>query len=365
VVNGGMLDLSTPGGRMVARQLGAVARYESEHRSERVRAKHRELAEKGLWPGGGHRPFGYGSDGVTLVPEEAAVVREAAKRVLAGESLRGICMDLDRRGIVGAEGGRMHTLRLKTILRSARISGQREHKGVMTKAVWPALVTPAQLILLRAKLVPGKRNRGRTLLAGLLVCGRCGQGMVSKPRARGIPCYGCKHESGGCGVNVRAAPLESYVMDQLRLHLDSPEAQAILSPPRHDEKDTDVAAIEQARANIIAIGEQKLSPATLPIMIAPWERQIADAEKRIRGRAPLLRSGSLRSKPGEVINLAEATAWLRTEMATSLGKWGPWVTSTRDQRRALLWALIERIVVSPAVRPGRVFQESRVHVVWR
>ncbi|MGH3800706.1 MAG: recombinase family protein [Pseudonocardiaceae bacterium] len=36
-VQAGPLDLSTPSGRMVARQLGAVARYESEHRSERVR----------------------------------------------------------------------------------------------------------------------------------------------------------------------------------------------------------------------------------------------------------------------------------------------------------------------------------------
>ena len=88
VVNGGMLDLSTPGGRMVARQLGAVARYESEHRSERVRRKHKELAEKGKWSGGGHRPYGYKADGVTLIPVEAAIIREAADRVLAGESLR-------------------------------------------------------------------------------------------------------------------------------------------------------------------------------------------------------------------------------------------------------------------------------------
>ncbi len=38
-VQAGPLDLSSPSGRMVARQLGAVARYESEHRSERVRRR--------------------------------------------------------------------------------------------------------------------------------------------------------------------------------------------------------------------------------------------------------------------------------------------------------------------------------------
>jgi site-specific DNA recombinase len=51
-----VLDLSTPSGRMVARQLGAVARYESEHKSERQRRKHQELAEASKSSGGGARP---------------------------------------------------------------------------------------------------------------------------------------------------------------------------------------------------------------------------------------------------------------------------------------------------------------------
>jgi len=34
----GNWDLSTPAGRMVARQIGAVSRYESEHKSQRVKA---------------------------------------------------------------------------------------------------------------------------------------------------------------------------------------------------------------------------------------------------------------------------------------------------------------------------------------
>jgi len=41
------LDLSSPSGRMVARQLGAVARYESEHRSERVRRAFLQGAQQG------------------------------------------------------------------------------------------------------------------------------------------------------------------------------------------------------------------------------------------------------------------------------------------------------------------------------
>src|SRR5262245_50374036 len=46
-VTAGAYDLATPSGRMTARVVGAVARHESEHKSERIRRKHRELAEHG------------------------------------------------------------------------------------------------------------------------------------------------------------------------------------------------------------------------------------------------------------------------------------------------------------------------------
>jgi len=46
-VQAGPLDLSTPPGRMVARQLGAVAEYESEQKGERERAANRQRAQQG------------------------------------------------------------------------------------------------------------------------------------------------------------------------------------------------------------------------------------------------------------------------------------------------------------------------------
>jgi site-specific DNA recombinase len=61
-VTAGDVDLSTAHGRMTARIVGAVARHESEHKSERNRRKHLELAEKGL-PSGGQRRYGYGPRG--------------------------------------------------------------------------------------------------------------------------------------------------------------------------------------------------------------------------------------------------------------------------------------------------------------
>ena len=43
----GDVDLGTPVGRLTARMLGGLARYESDHKSERILRKHEELATAG------------------------------------------------------------------------------------------------------------------------------------------------------------------------------------------------------------------------------------------------------------------------------------------------------------------------------
>src|SRR5215217_1593884 len=88
-VQSGLWDLSTPSGRMSARQLGAVARYESEHRSERVKAAKVANAKAGKILGGG-RTWGYEVGGVVR-DDEAAEIRKAAEALVSGVSLRQIC----------------------------------------------------------------------------------------------------------------------------------------------------------------------------------------------------------------------------------------------------------------------------------
>jgi site-specific DNA recombinase len=86
-VRAGPLDLATPAGRAVARTLGAWARYESEHKADRSRRKALELAERRAISGGGARPYGYAEDRRTIIPEEAAIIRELVDRALFGEPL--------------------------------------------------------------------------------------------------------------------------------------------------------------------------------------------------------------------------------------------------------------------------------------
>src|SRR5207248_4948736 len=48
----GDVDLADHGGRLLARMLGGLARYESDNKSERIRGKHLEIAESGGGPSG-------------------------------------------------------------------------------------------------------------------------------------------------------------------------------------------------------------------------------------------------------------------------------------------------------------------------
>src|SRR3954451_2436961 len=105
----GDVDLGSHIGRLTARMLGGLARYESDHKSERIRRKHEELALSGKVSGGGSRPYGYETDKRRLRPAEAAIVQECARRFRAGESLRSIAGDLNARAVPSASGGKWST----------------------------------------------------------------------------------------------------------------------------------------------------------------------------------------------------------------------------------------------------------------
>ena len=97
-VKAGEIDLSTPSGRAIARTLGAWARYESEHKSERITRKKLELAHAGKFSGG---PVPYGwviVDGVPVIVEaDAQEIRKAVGAIIVGESIGSIVKDLNTR----------------------------------------------------------------------------------------------------------------------------------------------------------------------------------------------------------------------------------------------------------------------------
>ncbi len=227
-VQGGDYDLSTASGRMSARILGNVARHESEHKSERILSKMRELRRGGKLTGGGKRPYGYNEDRLTINESEAAIVREVTSRVLAGDSILSIIRDLNVRKVTSATGGVWTLSSVSRFLRSLRIAGLRDDgDGKAIPAPWGAIITVAQHRQLRTKLAKNKNSGQRVakrylLTGGLVRCANCGAPMIGRP-INGIPTYCCAKDRGGCGsVFTRVAGVDKVVIERAIQIVDGP-----------------------------------------------------------------------------------------------------------------------------------------------
>ncbi|WP_460819532.1 recombinase family protein [Nocardioides korecus] len=132
----GDTDISTTDGLMMARILGAFAAKESANIGRRVARKMEQVAAEGRPHGGSRRPYSYGPDKITVVPDEAEVYRTLVARFLAGESTRSLTIWLNDTGIPTVTGAAWVTSTLKRMLTNPRYAGLREHRG---EVVGPAV----------------------------------------------------------------------------------------------------------------------------------------------------------------------------------------------------------------------------------
>jgi DNA invertase Pin-like site-specific DNA recombinase len=351
-VQGGDYDLSTASGRMTARVVGAVARHESEHKSERLRAKMRELVEAGKMTGGsGHRAYGYdayeaGSHELVVREDEAEVVRELVDRYLAGESLAGLCRDLNRRGVPTAMGGRWKFPTLRGLLVSSRIAGLREHDGKLVPAPWPAIIDADQhhrvLARVRANAHAGRRAARRFLLTGIARCGRegCGAPLVGRTimgsrTKRFEPRYVCARERGGCsGISVLAVPVEERTEEVIFEAMESPELRRRLTHNGHQPSDLhdELESIERRMAELArdwADGQ---------ITHGEWQvarKRLNDRQAEIRTQ--IGRRDDEEAQDGVLARWADGERSLRDD----------WPMLSIDQKRAIAARVLGRVVIAP------------------
>lgn len=216
----GKINLSTPDGRTIARVVTAFAAGEVEKTRMRILRKQLELAEAGAWPG--KKCYGFTAEG-QIIPEEAAVIREMASRVLHGEGFNAIARDFNERNIPTARGGGWRAATIQNIMAAPRIAGLRVHNGkVASKGQWEGIVSEETSAILRARLAPG-RSRGtrggprKHLLTGLLVCSKCQTGMVKSINGRSKkPSYRCPRNVGAAacgGTTIVAAETEAWLAE--------------------------------------------------------------------------------------------------------------------------------------------------------
>jgi len=375
----GNLDFATASGRMVAGMLGVTARYESEHKAERQRRKHQELAAAGKSAGGG-RPFGYEADRRSVRPAEAELIREAARRVLEGEAMRSVCRDWNNRGIPTVSGASDWAPQvLRRLLISARISGRREYSyadgkrldigRITATAEWPGIISADDSDHLRHLLVGNGRPgqvREYLLTGGVARCGRCGQALQAHPRSltqkelaagltegrKEMACVKRGKNDPHCGrLGILAKPVEELVAKAIFRAVGAGALARALKPGDNRAALKELLEVQTKQNELTdmwAAGE---------LNAEQWKRAAAklkDREERARRQVENQRQPRALDGIPDVLETA-------------------WPTLPLHRRRAIVDVLIESVDITPAtsraqrnaVENSTLIDLSRVTIRWK
>lgn len=201
----GLGDVTQHAGLLIGFITAWQSEGESLNTSIRVKDSIQRLAQEGRWRGGrllyGFRsicichglakcPEGKDCRGWKLTPDEeggAIILRETARRVIAGESVNAVTADLNRRGVPSADDKLWKALTLRRMLRKPALMD-----GILTVAEWNQL---------QSALNERRRNKYvRTLdldavTLDLMFCARCGAKIYRWHDQRNGKAYGrCRNE---------------------------------------------------------------------------------------------------------------------------------------------------------------------------
>lgn len=342
----GEVDPSSAEGCMRMGILANVAEFESARKAERVTAASAARAAKGRPHG--RAPYGWtGAAGAwQLDPDAAPIIAEAARRVLAGDSVTTICHDFDQRGVPTPNGGdHWWPMTLRKLLRRPSTAGLRDLRGeVVAEGDWPAIVPRDQWesILVALRSPTPQRKPRRYLLSGLLRCGVDGDRMTGHAaRTRRYKCVRCSQ-------TIHADRLDELVTETVITTLDTPRLAKRINAAKSDPGEG--AAL----------------------------RALADADERLKALAAMFGAGDIRLDEYRAAQQAASAARAAAEAklsdkrgtralaaiaGTSGGLRTAWDGASVGWRRQVLDAVLERIDVGPIVGSG--WTPERVSLVWR
>jgi DNA invertase Pin-like site-specific DNA recombinase len=357
-VQAGPIDLATPAGRLVARQLGAVARYESEHRSARIARKHQELAEAGK-PNGGRRPYGYTKDH-KVEPAEAAILKECAQRLLAGESVRSVTRSLNDNEIPSASGGTWYTTTLRDMLVNPRAAGMRQYKGkIIGRGTWEPILDEDTWNALRTLLLDPSRNKTTTtarkhLLTALARCGVCERSVISG----GISGWGDerrRYATYRCITRThfvrKMSEIDKQVEALVVARLSQPDALALSSEP--DRRNDAVRLAQQIEAVQKRLEGEAIRYAEDDSMTAPEYKAIVG---RLRERLNDFMQKQARLQAPDRAVLKGLVGRPNVEEV--------WNNLELSRKRAVI-DLLMSVYIHPCGRGGRYFRPETLEIRWR
>lgn len=365
-VTGPELDFSTATGRMLAELLAVFDSYESDLKGERVARATLQRVQSGGHSG----DLGYGwrkaaAGGYVTDRAQAKVVREIVTRLTAGESVRGLTDDLNRRGVASPGAGQSRgdgtwgkTSVRKVALRPSN-AGLVVHQGeVIGEGTWPAIVTREEheavksALTRAAQAVPGNPTGASQRVHMLTftdnaVCGVCGERLrVATKRGRyGAPqvLYVCSGR--GCTGRKRDA-VDAWVTSVVLERLRQPDLASVLDSREADlleaERDALLAKREDAKAAFMAGAITATMLGELETELAPL---IVQAESR-------LVASTVTQAVDPVADLVRAT--------DPEALWQAW---TPVQRLAVIQSIRMLVRIMPT-KGGPGFDPESVEISW-
>jgi site-specific DNA recombinase len=364
----GEYDLTSANGKKAFRDQVSGAAYESDRLSTRVKRGKRVKAMRGE-PNVSSRPFGFEADGTTVRPAEAAILRDLAARLLAGESQDAMIADLNTRGITTSYGKPWTRAGVRQVLSRPRNAGQVEHLGAIVGRL-PGEPILDESTYQRVLALYASRRRGRPvsdayLCSGTVHCGRCGHPLTGRPRTNMKPYpdgsvrrqYWCQPRAvdGGCGgISIDQRELDRHIGVLVVHILADPrhagaiEAAARAAGEKRRELEAEIAECEHLAEKLAErLGRREIALARFDAAMVPLDKSLAE----------------LREQLAELDATADAPVPPEA-VAASLAEWkARWEAATIPERRSLLRMALRgrRLVVMPADPHGpRRFDPNRI-----
>lgn len=351
------IDTSSEFGLAMVRVLVAMASMESATSGLRLRARYAQRLSSGLPPIGGSRGFGFTRDRLAIIEEEAVLIREAARRVLDGESCYAIANNWTERGIKTTTGRNFNTSGLRAILLADRLVGDMSHLGaVVSSGTLPAVLDRLTHARVREVLHHPDRRQFRQaprglLTRGLLRCGICSATMRSSTAAntKGRPrIYICQGEPLGCsGVSIRMSRADDAVTNAVFERLDSMLGYE-LGRPRYAPEE-EIILLEA-----IADTNERLHDLTIDRYCYHHidRHDYLVVLTRLRSRLHRLRR-RLRSPALHIITDSNPQRLRRR-----------WDELETEDKRLAINAVLDHGIVLPATADGRADPATRLRYLW-
>lgn len=316
----GTRDLDNADDRFILRIEVAAACRETDSASRRILRKIRANVALGKSQRGGRRPFGYGVQTGTKerlnqasgelckvpvydtdqqVPAEAAYIRNAADRLLAGQSQAGVIAWLTKAGALTTEGNPWTAKSLRNVLTSPRVAGLIEHQGQLYEAAWDRILERetwqdiAALYRRSAVEHPYAGRERKYLLSGAggARCYACTGTVATKPSGgrnrKDSRIYHCATK--GCrAVGRSQTHLDAYVSARTVRLLQDPEFLQQLLVADDDRPDAlaEIAALERrrtaTRAQLDALADHPDIDVTVALVgLASFDKRIQELREQL------------------------------------------------------------------------------------